>query len=518
MIGSTAQFRDAAAAALRSPTQRTEVAWTKEIDPSITFFTLDTSKLDGLDVLAGEGEDIANVNRFEYFDETERIISIEIQSKFNEPVASFGRAVADIVLDNYDGRYNPEGDSEIAAFVKVNRPFKLSLGFNFSGSTELLQKFIGFNRLAPKINRLEKTVTIQALDLASDVWDTPVSGTVIFIDETVSNIIKQLLMDAGWLEDQIDLDPSENKIAFCYFERSMLLGDAIGKLTEADLGIFYVDEKGIARYRSRDWFTRSAPVSAFEITDDMVITESDDDATNIINQVEVIARPRSLRSSQKVYELGTPVEIAPGESVEFFIEYPDPVIDVIQPVGAASDTSSFYANTSPSNAGIDYTANVSISDWDDFAIKSKVTMTNSGDRYAYVTELLVWARPAKQPDDAIQVLDVDEDSIEEYGKYAIKIENDYIQSALRARNMAAILLADRKLPSAYRKMEIIGQPQLQMGDTVIRSGITYNIVELEDKLTTDDGLMQNLTLVSRDVQTYFRLDISNLDGNDTLAI
>lgn len=517
MLTATAAFRNAAIAANRRPIQKVEVAWEREIDPGIGFFTLDVSTLDGTDVLKADDSDIADINLYLRTDESSRVLSLEIERLIDQPVFSASTAVCDVVLDNSDDRYTPGAGSSIEDFILVNRPFYISMGFNY-GTAEYLFKFVGVNRELPRLDKKNKTATFQVYDLGSTVWSTPIEKTEIFINESVSDIIAALFESAGLLPDQIDVDPSEQKIDFAHFEVGTLLGEAISKLAQVDLGMAFFNENGIATYRTRDWFQRtSIGSSTFGITDSIVLAESAMDTAHIVNSVEIKATPRTLQDYQPVYILGSAIEIAPGETVDFFTEYKDPVVNVITPAGGAVDTSYFYANTSPTNDGIEYTSNVEVLAIDNFAMASKISFRNNGARYAYVTDMQVYGQPARALDESITIKEVDQDSIDDNGEYVLQIENNFIQSASRAKNMALVLLQDLKNPGNYRELTVIAQPQLQLGDKITRDGSFYNVIKIRERLTPTEGMVQDLVLINRTLTTYFRLDISRLDGADTLA-
>lgn len=491
------------------------MAWEREIDPAITFFTIGVSTIGGVDIIKGADGDLSDIYTYVYTDESENVLSVEVERYFDEPIASFGRAVLDVVLDNNSGRYSPNSDSPISEYIKVNRPFISRMGFNY-GQEELVPKFIGVNRAFPTVSKQDRAVTFQALDLADTIWNTPIEQSQLYLDTSVDQIIYSLLSTFGIPDDQIELDASELIIPAAYFEKGDSMGTAIAKLCMASQSVFYVDEDGTFRYRSRDWYAREQTDVVQVITDDIVIEEKDIDNNTITNIVEINSKPLALMPLQFLWQLPSTIEIGAGDTIEYFINYDDPVVDPVQPV-ANGDLSFLYANTDAGDNGLDISTDIEVLSWENFAKTSKITMRNNGIYYAYITDMQIFGQPVKVTQE-IYVRQTDNDSIDEYGEHKLEpIDNDFIQSSVAARSFAQILLTDWSTPAAYKEMLVLGNPRFQLGDLVERDGETYNIIGILDRFTGNDGLVQRLKMVHREVATYFRIGISTIEGPDVIA-
>lgn len=514
----TPSFTTASQGKVRKPISKAEISWTKTVPASVTFFTIGVSAIGGAHVIKGDDNDIAHYTNYHYEDETDYVESIEIDRFLEEPVMSVARAVADIVLDNNTDRFTPNGGSAIDDYIKVQRIIKLQLGFDY-GTQELIQKFVGVNVDYPKLDVIGKRVALHALDFGYQLWDKQVKNTTMFSDTRSDLIIKQLLLDQGVPPEKLRIDAGINIIPFAYFYKGQNLGNIIAKICEAELGRFYVDEEGYFIFQSRDAWSRSPyNTSVLTIDKDMVIKEENPNDDNVINAVEVTGEPRRVGGLQLVWSQIAPIEIEAGSSVTFFVDYMDPMFSVETP-GRLSNTSSFaagYINDVNDDSASSY---CEITTFTNFATSTKVTVTNNRtDVSIWLTKLDIFGRPAVKTGQIYGDAE-DEDSIAEFGRHLVQINNDYIQDDAFATTLSQILVDDRKDISNYKRLTIRGLPQLQLGDrvTLESDGNQYNILRIRSKFTGPEGLTQQLTLVNRTIQTYFRIGISTIGGEDIIS-
>lgn len=506
----SSQLTEASKKALRRPLGAVSVAWEREVSEGV-FFTIGTSTIGGDDIIKSSGSDMADIFLYNYTDETNYLISLELEQYFNEPLASYGRAICDIVLSNVSGRFDPDG--VLAGYIKTARPIKASIGFN-SDVTKTVQKFIGELQEYPEIKTKDKTITLRALDYAQTIWNYPVEDTEMYTDKRSDELIQLLLESAGVPDDQMSLEPGVNIIPFAFFETGQTIGDIIAKICEAEMGRFYLNEEGIFVFENREHWGRVSP-TPFLIDDSFVIDESDISKDDIINSVEIKGYPRAVQDNQIVWQLDGSREIKSGETLELWTNYDDPMYSVDTPSGGGA-TSTFTANATSDGTGVDLTASIVVSDIDNFAKSSKITFTNNASVTAFLTELKIWGEPAKITSE-IYRKETDATSISEFSEKVLKIDNDYIQTNDFARAMAKIILEDRKSRSSYKKLTIRGLPQLQLGDLVSRNDETYNISRIKTKLSGNSGLLQEITLIKKTIETYFTIGVSTINGMDKIA-
>src|SRR5690606_38037671 len=104
----------------------------KQFDDDVTFFTLDQSQLNGIDILAPTGDNpIQAWDYYKYADFTERLVYVNIQRSLEFPY-SVVSAIADFQLNNYDKYITPNSSSPISSYILPKRPVRLLQGFSNS--------------------------------------------------------------------------------------------------------------------------------------------------------------------------------------------------------------------------------------------------------------------------------------------------------------------------------------------------------------------------------------------------
>lgn len=482
----SSNFTVASKRAIRSPISKIEVAW----------------------------------NRLSYQDESARVLSVELDRYLDGPVYTIARAILNVVLDNNSGRYTPNGGSAIDQFIKIGRYVRAWFGFRMGNTYEYVQLFQGIFDERPAIRNKGKQITFHALDSAWELWDKTVKNTEIFTNTRADIVIEALLTEQGITSGQMSLEAGANIIPFVYFEKGDNVGNIIKKLCEAEMGRFFVDETGTYIFQSRDSLNRAPYTSVVEtILDDMVIDEVEPDYSTVINAIEIVGFPREVQANQFLYSQEIAKEIPAGGTVTIFANFNDPITSLTTPTSGGS-TSNFKAGYTNDPNDETATAQVTLSSIDVFSKAAKLVFANADtDNPVFLTKLDLWGTPAKiiNGGEGIQVRVTDEDSIDDNGEKLLRIENNYIQSVGYAESYAQTILEDRKDPSDYLRLTIRGLPQLQIGDRVARNGVEYNIVRQKIKLMASTGLVQELTLVSRAIETYFRIGISTIGGPDRIG-
>ena len=115
-------------------------AFDKIFDPNTTFFTLDSSVLDGPDILAlGTGDVIQASSQYNYVNYTDRVVQVEWQREEDIPY-SVTTAIADIRLDNYDEFFTFFGDALTENFFdNFNEPLDFTRKWYDWAGTQLVQ-------------------------------------------------------------------------------------------------------------------------------------------------------------------------------------------------------------------------------------------------------------------------------------------------------------------------------------------------------------------------------------------
>lgn len=510
----SAGFETASTAKIRKVAATLEISWSKDLSPDYNYFTIGVSTIGGDDIIAGDGSIPNEIAYFDYDDETDYVESIEIDRYFENP-SSVVRAALDVVLNNVSGRFTPDGVSPIAADIRPARPIRVKLGFTF-GSTEYVYVFYGQISQNPRPSN-NRSIQIFALDLMDIIADTLVESDTLLTDMRTDEILAYLLDLAGIDSTRYSLGTGATVIPYASFEKGAKVGNIIKKLVQAEGGVFWVDETGMFRFLSRDaWNQSPYNVSQIELTDDIVIAEDVPNVNDIINAVEVTARPRALQVQQPIWKLEGARQLAEGETVEIWATFTDPSTDVFEPAGNADYGSYFLAGVSAEDLTGSMSHMVTISSFSTFSTSAKLTITNNADVPVFLTDLVIFGSPAKVTKELF-VRAEDSDSIAEYGERLLQIENNYIQTKEWAYALAKMLVEDLKAYNSVKRLVIRGIPQLQLGDLVTRDGETYTVTRVKTKIDGSNGLTQELTLNKKTVQSYFRIGISAIGGTDIIA-
>lgn len=514
----TNDFKSIAVADNRKISAKVSVAWDRSLDSNIGFFTIGTSLIGGTDQIKGDGDSVLESDQYVYTDESDYLMSLQVQRGFNLPAYSVARAVCDVVLNNNTDRFTPSGGSDIEDYILPARPFRAYFGFNIPNSiTELIQLFIGVFDEIPTVNKKEQTVSLHGQDFAWVLWNFPLEQEQLFTDSTADVIIGALLEAAGLSADSYELDTGINTIAYAAFSRGEKIGDIIEKLCAAEQARFYIDENGIYRFENREhWATSPHTVSQLTISDDMVLDEKYPDIKNIINVVEIKGSPRALSSEKVIFELQNARAIPANGTLEFFADYSNPVQNVVTPTADSIDPSYWTANEQSDGGGADKTNDITLSTFTTFSSSSKIVFTNATGSDIYLTGLIISGKAAEIIE-KVYVRVQDDDSVATYDERVLTIDNNYIQSQEYAQNLAGFIVADRKDPQNNLQLTIVGQPHLQLGDRVTRNGSDYFITNIKLQLTPDNGLVQELLMIKHTVHNYFTIGVSDIGGSSVIA-
>lgn len=481
------------------------MSFPKNYDDSIAFFVLDQSVLDGPDLLGQSDSDVIQPwDKYDMSDYSERIISLEWQREESFPY-SVNMAMADVVFNNTDDFFTPNSGSPISSYILPKRPIRLQAGFN----GEALPAFVGLTEKMPVINENTKQASFHCIDFLSSLFLKPLNQSVMYQDMRVDEILGDLLESMGILSSQYSFDPGLNRIAFAYFEKGMVLGDAIRKLMQSELGSFYMDETGMLRFVN---LNKRSPEVVYHFNESNTISIKTSDESEIINVVEINAKVREVQVNQAVYNLPQAILVPAGSSEDFFFDFQDPVTGI-------DDIEFYTANTESDGTGDDITSSVTVTDTDLFATAVKVTFNNASSSNAYITSLAIYGTPAKvvKP---LYYRDENSDSVAKYDEHILKIDNDYIQTEAQAATIATIALDYYSEFGSIVEIVTKGNPALQIGDTIeVGAGFisdNYVITKIVNNISPTKFIQTIVGKLSRK-RTFFTLDVSELDSTDVLA-
>lgn len=516
----TDAFRTKSLAPVRKLDWRLAISFTKEFDSNIDFFTIGVSAIGSDDIIAGENNVLQEWDQYIYIDYSNRVIQIEVNQEEQQPVGGMVMGTADIVLDNSDDLFTPGADPVIGDYILPYRPIRISLGFDGLN----IPVFIGLTEKLPDIDEKNKTATFHCMDFLSKIYNKPLSQALVYTDVRTDELIDELLQaHAGLTSSQYELDTGMNNIPVAFFEKGTKLGEILSELCEAEAGRLFMDEEGMIRFWNRQ-HQASAPYnqSQFTFTPNNILELKVPKQDYIINRVNVNSDVREVLGVQSVMkaQISTDskewLQVPAGDTLARFFELQDPVTSVL----AGSELNhTITANSSADGSGTDLTTSISISSFSLFTKSIKVTFSNSGGTDAYITAFEVFGTPAKVTKN-IRIEVEDSTSIAKYEERPLEISNNFIQTTTFANSLGQIVLNDRAELGDLREVKIMGLPQLQVGDLVTvydrNSGNDYYVYKISS-VFSNEGFTQWLSVIRREIVSYFTIGISEIGGEDVIA-
>lgn len=489
------------------------ISFDKQFDDAVTFFTLDTSLLDGPDILAPTGSNvITEWDKYSYADYTDRVIALEWSTELDY-FYSLTASISSVTVNNYDNLFTKNTTSPLTADLLPRRPIRLLAGFG----NELLPQFVGLTEYVPEVDKDSRTARLTSIDFLSYIFSRKLDRSVMYEGLRVDEILRQLYNAVGVLDAQMDFGRALTTVPFAYFTKNQTLGDATKELLIAEMGSLYMNELGIIVFKSR-LRTNLASVATFDSSN--IISYDTEEETNIINSVSVKADIRAVQPLQVVYNLETTAEpflIGAGQTITKFFELNDPATSI-------STITSYTANNLADGSGTDLTADITIVDQQLFSDTVLVEFENTGSNLAYITGLTINGTPV-QTVSKIDVLEKDQTSIDQFEEQIYQIQSDYIQDTETAQAIALMIIAHFKNYGSTLSMRVKGNMAYQINDVV-----TVDVDDITDDyvITKIDNFMSSGTYVQRvrlqkyEIPTYFILssDVENkslLDGGDVLA-
>jgi hypothetical protein len=502
--GWTAEERDTT----RSIAQNLQVSWKKFSTLGNRTFTIGFSTIGGNDIIGINPGAIGSPGNYQYFDESDYVMSLGWERGLNIPLGGLTKALAEAELDNTSGRFTPRymgGNSELYTAMLPRRPVIINAGFNYGGVDQVIPQFAGTLNYAPEINVRNKSVRLKAADYIDFFQNRYLDQEVMFTAQRTDQVLETLMGNLGMNTAQYDLDTGINIIPFGLFEKGTRFGDIIDQLVQAENGHFYQDEQGIFRFENRQHWD-SLPYTNVQriILTGQVIDAEAPNTDHLINVVEIKSQIKAKQPRQILFQLASPILVTAGERKEIFIDFDNPVLSV--------DTVNITSNSQEDGTGTAGDAYVFATDLFAKAIKVIIKATTTG----YVTKLDVFGRPVRTTTD-LYYRAQDDSSVTAFEEQPLRIENDYIQNESWAASLSQLLLTDFSDIENLQKITIRAMPELQLGDLVSWQGRYWRVFNIASYLNPSAGFIQELTLLQRTINTYFRIGISTIGGNDKIA-
>lgn len=498
------------------------IAFTKEFDDDVTFFTLDQSVLDGPDVLAPTDEQPIQLwDKYEYDDFSDRVIDMEWSREIQFPY-SVQAALADVVLDNHDNYFTPNSSSPLSDYILPKRPIRIFAGYQ---NAETVQQIVGVTQGMPEISDLERTASFHILDFLSEMFNMQLTDTIAAQDIRTDEVLALMFEQFGLEPSAYSLARGSNTIPFLFFEQGKNAGEAFNELMLTEGGKLWLDEQGIIRF-DRRLTLLTAPVTEIGTNKIVSIGVIEDD--NIINTVRIKSNVRKVQDFQPIYTNARPESEAPTLDANVFTVsasgsafYPyaalsDPALNATTPtLGRKTDTSWFSAydgNGDLVSSGV----SVSFSQLNQNNYTMQFTNANAYD--VYIDQVEVWGQPAKVVD-RINYQAYDPDSVEKFGERVFESpESEFFGSVSNCDSFAEWIIDAYKDYGGKIEMTIKGDYSLQLSDIVdvdySNYTGTYRLTRADARLS--DGT-QRVEAERYRQRNWFVLDVSELDSAAVLA-
>lgn len=489
------------------------VSWHNDSTLGGITFTIGTSRIGGSDVIGASPGAIGSPGNYRYFDESAYVESLSWEHGLSQPVGGLSKALANAGLSNTSERFTPNfmgGTSELYTAIQPRKPIQIYAGFNFAGVDQTLPVFSGILEKTPVVNMANRSVSLQAADYISFFQTKNIDQAAMYTNETTDVVIGGLLSQLGMSTAQYELDTGLNTIPFGIYDNGSKFGSVINSLVQAENGQFYQDEMGIFRFENRQHWT-NAPYTTVQrtIRPSQVINAQTPSQDHIINVVEVTSNPRVKANGVTIFTLSGTITLTTGDN-EVFLNFDNPVL--------AANAPSITANSASDGSGSNVSGSIAVKNTSLFAQSVKYTLTNNSGSTAYITALTIvgrWAIP--RYDKPLYTRVQDDSSVTAYQEQTLSINNDYIQNATDAASIAQTILNDFSDPESIQVITIRAIPELQIGDLISYQGVSWRVYRIRSTLDVSAGFVQELTMVQRAVQGYFRIGVSTIGSTDGIA-
>lgn len=509
--GFTAEARDT----VRDIAHDLQVSWHKQSTLSSRTFAVGVSAIGGSDAIGVNPSSLGTPGVYRYFDETSYVTELAWDRSLNIPLGGISKAFGEARLDNTSGRFTPiymGGRSELYTAILPRRPAIISAGFDINGVSVTLPQFSGIFNKQPVVDARQREVHLQMSDYIDFFENRYLDETAMFTGQRSDQIMEYYLTNQlGLSTSDYLLDQGIQNIPFVIAPAGKKFINLFNELVQAEQGYFYQDESGIFKFENRQHWDNApynAVVASIYTTDVLEARTVDED--HIINVVEIKANPRAKQSLATIFTLSGTIELTSGKN-EVFIDFANPVL--------AANAPAITANTSQDGSGVDVSASITRTSTSLFAQSVKYVLNNTTGTTAYITALTIQGRQATEryPDKGIYYRAQDDSSVTAYEERVLSIENDYIQDANWAASLAALILTQFSDPESMQTIVIRAKPHLQLGDLINWQSRSWRIFDIKSTLDPSVGYIQELKLLSRTIQTYFRIGISTIGGPDKIA-
>lgn len=435
--------------------------------------------------------------------------------------------MCELRLNNTDDKYSPEySSSPLYGYVKPGREIRITAHFD-RAQDEPYELFRGrIFTITPHPNYAKQDCYILAVD-GTDILTRAEISTELYEDQKTGVLVAGILDKVSWNSTRRTLDTGIDTLPYVWWNnRKAML--AINQIAESQLGMFYVDGAGYARWEDRHHRLKGEHTTArYEFDNAMVDIFYEYSVKGVINRSISAFIPRTEEASAIIWTLaeGTPA-IAPGETYSFEAEYDYPAADVVTPIA----NTDYVINSQPGGGGDDLSGDMTVT-FTSYGAGAVVSIVSAAAVTAYI---VVFRIRGKSITDEITILRTAEDSIskDDYGIRSKDLVSPFQSSLLNAESLAKWLVATYKDPIPDIKMNVMNADwerwkqilALQISDRIAvkntKLGIDgdYHINKMKHRIS-QGGILHEVefTLEGADNLEYWILGTSLLGIGTRLA-
>ena len=501
------------------PVISVQIAW-ERTESDAEFAVVGTSTVGGDDIIQGADDSaVANPDRFDFTDESDRVLSLDWDRSIDDMFTGVTYATATLVLDNSDLRYTPGEDVTIGDYIKRGRPIRIYAGYRLPsfGTDHAIPQFKGLI-MTPRENKMDKTVEIRAVGYLSWVRDRQM-GVDLYQNVTTDQVIRDVLLRAGFSTDQLDLDVGINYIGTAWFSDGITINQRLNDLIRAEMGHLYLDEFGIIHFDNRQKYVELGS-SLHTLASGDILDWQELESQQVINRCMVVGRPRTVLAEQIVWQNSKTEPFNPGETREITANLDNPVTTVVTPVISTD----LFANSAEDDTGADTSSDFTVDDIQFTPTEIKLTITNGGATLSYITALRLRGTPAVTVSEIIETYE-DIDSQDEFGLQEYTIENEFISEESFAYYLARSIVRKFKDPKRRARITIIAIPQLQLKDYITVTDpdtgetITMRVMRIQGSVGAGEfiQIVDMREITDDEIETWAIVGTSTVGGDDVVA-
>ncbi len=455
--------------------------------------------------------------------------------------AELGRAIPgslELVLRNNDGEYSPDNaGSSLSGSLVPGRKVRLRTASpdktHFTGSIE---------DIIPNPDPDDLTCYIRATDASAQVLATKQLRTPMFTSYASGTAIGDVLDRVDWPVGERALDAGQTTFGRWWAHDEFGV-EAINKIEVAELGLFYIRGDGFAVFEDRHHRLKSDHLTVQStITATMVGMDYQSRLREIKNEVTIkVYPPVSSLSGEELWRLREFPSLSPqtrailvigaaatiNATAVFYADYEDPST-VITPVSGVD----YSFNSSADGLGDDLISQLTVTLETSFAMGAAISITNGGPLPGFLTLLKLRGTIFSRPD-AVTISSGDVTSQVDNGRRTQAIDNELMQNALEAQDIADFILGRRKNPQAYVVVEL-ANVSAAMLSIILNRDISDRVKITEPNTGVDDDyfierlefVLEGTDIVCRwlcikaDTRKFWTLDhgtLGKLDAENRLA-